>query len=322
MWAAFTFLARVRYLVNTVRYTVVPPTSLPNFRNPRPREAHTSCEMSVLHSAATGSGTLTVRAAAGLRSLFLDDLVQSEVWYFERRGGLQLALPWEVMQLMLLSTLALLHGREDESPRALVVGLGGGSLPRTVSLLAPALRVHSIELEPAVLEAATAWFGLKLDGRVTAEVAEAGSYLAETPSGTWDVIVLDAFSASGLAGCVADGAALRDAVRALKPDGVLIVDLHTSHGQGADSQDADYRTTESVLSTLMSLFPSVHRWDCASCQNVLAICRCVAETESAPTELLHEQIRTVWPTAAEACSGLDLQAALTRLLPQKHVHEQ
>ena len=268
--------------------------------------------MRILHYERTArTGTeLSVREQAGVRALYLGDTVQTEAWVFARHGGaIELAQPWELVQLMLVLVLAWLEATPARS-RVLVVGLGGGSLPHALAAFGVDVRVHSIELEEEMLDAATRWFGLVLTERCTAEVAEAGAWLRGAPGGAWDVIVLDVFTAAGLADCVADGGGLRESARVVAEGGLVIVDLHTAHGEGADD-DADRQAAGRVLRTLCTLFGHVYRFELTQTDNVLALCH--NGDRRLDGAAWQTAMFGAWARAAEACPGLDLRGALERL---------
>jgi spermidine synthase len=79
--------------------------------------------------------------------------------------------------------------------RALIIGLGGGTLPNTLRKLYPALQIDVVEIDPAVVRVATKYFGFtptaslraaEMDGRVFVKRA-----LRQTTR--YDLIMLDAF---------------------------------------------------------------------------------------------------------------------------------
>lgn len=124
---------------------------------------------------------LTISDEATLRTLALDGHCQSEVVLL-RGGGLSMAQPLELVKIMCLVTLGWLSGSAAESleaPRVLLLGLGGGSIARVLSATMPPMGwVHSVELEPEVIQAAVDYFGLVVRDRCcTVEAGEAGTFL-------------------------------------------------------------------------------------------------------------------------------------------------
>ena len=221
---------------------------------------------------------LTVSEEDGIRTLFLDDLCQSDV-HVRDDGLLDCAQPLELVQVMSLFASSWCTG---DAPRVLLLGLGGGSIARVLRSALPRLgRLHSVELEPEVITAATQFFGLELDEtHCTVEAAECSNFLkqehtklrkkcASRQNGN-DVILLDAFTSQGLAPSVREQATLDHARGCLSPTGLLLVNLHT--GPPSDPDDPDYYIARAVLRSLCARFESVYSILCNTTQNLIAVC--------------------------------------------------
>jgi spermidine synthase len=74
----------------------------------------------------------------------------------------------------------------------LVVGLGGGSLSNALCHLFPEATVVSVDIEPAVVEAARRYFFLREDERSRVVIEDARRLLESSPE-SYDIIYLDAF---------------------------------------------------------------------------------------------------------------------------------
>lgn len=79
-----------------------------------------------------------------------------------------------------------------EATRALVIGLGGGSLPKRMWRDYPAMHLHAVELDPEVVELAYDFFALPDDARIEVFVDDGRAFL-EHCTHTYDIIVIDAF---------------------------------------------------------------------------------------------------------------------------------
>lgn len=55
----------------------------------------------------------------------------------------------------------------DVPVSVLLVGLGGGGLPQFLRDFVPNINIEVVELDPAVLEVAKEWFGLRPDDRLS-----------------------------------------------------------------------------------------------------------------------------------------------------------
>src|SRR3712207_2811383 len=73
-----------------------------------------------------------------------------------------------------------------------MIGVGGGSLVRSLHRVAPGARIDAVELHGPVLDLARRWFGLPDGPWVTYHVDDGRRFLARTPR-RYDLIVLDAF---------------------------------------------------------------------------------------------------------------------------------
>jgi spermidine synthase len=77
----------------------------------------------------------------------------------------------------------------------LIVGLGGGTLPRTLERLLPQADIDVVEIDPAVVGVAQQYFGFKPDERVHLIVQDGRAYVRQSLRGTkhYDLIILDAY---------------------------------------------------------------------------------------------------------------------------------
>ncbi len=111
------------------------------------------------------------------------------------------------------------------APRFLLVGLGGGTLSKAVARQFPGGEVTTVEIEPAVVEAARRFFDYQESPRVITVVDDARHFL-ETTDGRYDVILIDAFDEGGAPPALRSVeffTLLRDH---LKPQGVVISNVH------------------------------------------------------------------------------------------------
>lgn len=137
----------------------------------------------------------------------------------------ELSLPY-TRQMM--AVVALWESRRPETAKApsfLLVGLGGGSLSKAVARQFPGGEVTTVEIEPAVVEAARRFFDYQESSRVTTVVDDARHFL-ETTDGHYDVVLVDAFDEGGAPTALRSVeffALLRDHLR---PYGVVISNVH------------------------------------------------------------------------------------------------
>jgi spermidine synthase len=95
----------------------------------------------------------------------------------------------------LLALGALLY--QPEPKRALVVGLGGGVIPRQLHHHFPELQIDIAEIDPDIQPIAEHFFGFRTDDRMRVHVADGRVFIRrqrrQDPVPRYDIVVLDAF---------------------------------------------------------------------------------------------------------------------------------
>ena len=114
-----------------------------------------------------------------------------------------------------------------------MIGLGGGSLTRFCHRHLPSARITVVENNPAVI-ALRETFGVPADDdRFTVVAGDGGAFIARSP-GSFDVLLVDAFDASGLPPQLGSLAFYHGCFRALLPGGLLVANLHADDFRHAD----------------------------------------------------------------------------------------
>jgi spermidine synthase len=80
-----------------------------------------------------------------------------------------------------------------DATRMLLVGLGGGSVAKQFWRDYPEMHVDAVELDPEVAEIAHDLFELPRDERICVHVAEGRAFVELQATGTYDIILVDAF---------------------------------------------------------------------------------------------------------------------------------
>jgi spermidine synthase len=131
--------------------------------------------------------------------------------------------------------------------RALAIGLGAGSVPRTLRLR-HGLEVEAVEIAPEVADIARRWFGFPAD--VPIAVAD-GRTFVETTEARYDFVVLDAFSSETHPAHLFTREFFARVAAILTPEGILAINTAgMPHGDGASAW-------RSVHRTLAVVFPEV-----------------------------------------------------------------
>jgi spermidine synthase len=108
--------------------------------------------------------------------------------------------------------------------RVLIVGLGGGTLPRFLHSHFPEMMVDVVELDPAVVALAKEYCGFEEDPRLRVFVDDGRDFI-EASRGGYDVIILDSFDTDSIPThlstlefvCIVKGA--------LAPEGIVIANV-------------------------------------------------------------------------------------------------
>ncbi|HEX6928525.1 MAG TPA: fused MFS/spermidine synthase [Gammaproteobacteria bacterium] len=113
---------------------------------------------------------------------------------------------------------------EPKPERILVVGLGGGSIPRTFDRLFPEAQIDVVEIDPAVVDVAERFFGFKEGGNVDVTVKDARVFVKQAGifGQEYDYIVLDAFNGDYIPAHLMTREWLEECRKILSDDGVLV----------------------------------------------------------------------------------------------------
>lgn len=143
--------------------------------------------------------------------------------------------------------------------RILIIGLGGGSIPTFLRKRLPKAYIDVVELDPAVLDVARSHFGFREDERLRAHIADGRDWI-EKSGARYDLILLDAFSATAVPYALTTREFLTAVSRLLTPDGVVIGNLW---GRFANSLYDD------MVSTYLDVYRTVAVMDVATASNKL-----------------------------------------------------
>jgi spermidine synthase len=114
----------------------------------------------------------------------------------------------------------------QSAPREiLMIGLGGGSMPKFCHRHLPSARVTVVENNPAVIELRREFRIPDDDERLSVIAADGAAFLREFDGGA-DALLVDAFDEGGQPPALCSQAFYDDCRRALAPGGVLVVNLH------------------------------------------------------------------------------------------------
>lgn len=164
------------------------------------------------------AGTIEISEEAGVRYLhFSSDWVQGAM-RIRRPFALELAYTREMMAGLLL--------REAPWPRkALLIGLGAGSLAKFIHRHLPGTHGTVVEIDPHVDTVARLHFRLPDDdGRLVVRIGDGAEFM-RTDGESYDYILVDGFDKHARAGVLDTAAFYADCRARLSGDGLLAVNL-------------------------------------------------------------------------------------------------
>jgi spermidine synthase len=168
----------------------------------------------------------------------------------------------EPHRLVLSYTRSMLSGllftREPRS--ALVLGLGGGSLPRFLMHVFPTCRIDVVERRAQVVQVAHDYFHLARSPRLRIHVCDAGVFLREDSGRTYDLVLVDLHDRNGTAPVVTEPGFLASCARRLAARGVFAINVWTDPSESVPpSILRDHRAT---FEDRHLVLPVTGKWNC------------------------------------------------------------
>jgi spermidine synthase len=112
----------------------------------------------------------------------------------------------------------------------LIIGLGGGTLPRTLEKLLPAADIDVVEIDPAVVAVAGQYFGFREDEHVHLTVQDGRAYVRQALRGSkrYELIMLDAYEHQYIPEHMLTREFLTEVRSLLQPDGIVAANTFSS----------------------------------------------------------------------------------------------
>jgi spermidine synthase len=169
---------------------------------------------------------LEVTEERGVRTLHLGSRAIQSAMRVSRPWDLELAYTRAMMGFLLF---------KPAPADVLMIGLGGGSLAKFIRKQRPQTRITAVEIDPRVIAAARSHFELPADDASLRVIEGDGALYVRQHAVGADVILLDGFDAGNQVEALATQTFYAACRRALRPGGVLVVNLW-----GRDSGFAEY----------------------------------------------------------------------------------
>lgn len=168
----------------------------------------------IIHRTRDDQGPIEVMEDGAIRSLHFGTAARQSAMSLYEPEYLLLSYTRAMMA-------ALLFGEPPR--RALLVGLGGGSLAKFLLHHFPRCRIEVVELRHAVVSAARDHFQLPESDNLEIILGDGGEYLDQADAESYDLVLIDAYDETGMDPNLGEHDALRAARRILRSDGVLSI---------------------------------------------------------------------------------------------------
>ncbi len=140
---------------------------------------------------------------------------------------------------------------QPQPRRVLVIGMGGGTVPKRYVQDYPQVRVDVVEIDPEVVEVAYRFFRVPRDGRLRA-FAQDGRQFVQGTEERYDHVLMDAYLRDTLPFHLATREFFREVRAKLQPGGVFVVNV-------IGALDGPYsRLFRAVYRTLREVYPGVY----------------------------------------------------------------
>jgi spermidine synthase len=169
---------------------------------------------------------LEVTEERGIRTLHLGSRAIQSAMRMSRPWDLELAYTRAMMGFLMFNPMP---------QNVLMIGLGGGSLAKFIRKQRPQTHITAVEIDPRVIAAARTHFDLPPDDETLSVIeADGAVYVRQHPASA-DIILLDGFDAGNQVEALATQTFYAACRRALKPRGMLVVNLW-----GRDTEFKEY----------------------------------------------------------------------------------
>jgi spermidine synthase len=194
-----------------------------------------------LYEKDTGYHRIRVEETRERRYLYFDGTLQSSM---DRRDPASLELLYSRF-----TSLGLVL--RPDAAKALIIGLGGGSMAKKYHKEFPEIEIDSIEIDPDVVEVARKFFHFQEDSCQRVHGGDGREFLTRADD-RFDLILLDAYYADNMPFHLVTREFFGTARRKMTPEGVLVINLIGSL-RGPDSA-----MIRAAIKTLSSVFPQVY----------------------------------------------------------------
>ena len=208
------------------------------------------------------SGTLPLPAWARIKTLFQKDSFYHHIRVEEDEQARYLYFDQTLQSAMNLNdpaALRLNYSRyaslglafRPDAKKALIIGLGGGSIPKKYQKEFPALEMDVAEIDPEVIEVAKKYFSFQ-EGKNIRVHAQDGRLFLTRATQRYDLILVDAYFRDAIPFHLTTREFFTTANQKLAPNGIIVANIIGAvTGPGG-------KITRSVVRTLRGIFPQIY----------------------------------------------------------------
>jgi spermidine synthase len=177
---------------------------------------------------------------------------EARYMYFDRtlQSAMNLKNPTE-LRLIYSRYTSLAFAFRPDAKNILIVGLGGGSIPKKLQKSFPSLQIDVVEIDPEVIQIAKSQFNVRESKNLRLYTQDGRLFLTRTQT-QYDIILLDAYYADAMPFHLATKEFFELAQRKLTPNGLIVANLISAvTGQSG-------RIARAFAKTERQIFPQVY----------------------------------------------------------------
>lgn len=150
---------------------------------------------------------------------------EARYMYFDRtlQSAMNLKDPTALRLIYSQYTSLGLTFRPD-AKKMLVIGLGGGSIPKKIQKEFPHMEIDAVEIDPEVIKMAKDYFHVKENARLRLHAQDGRLFLTRTKH-QYDIILLDAYFTDAMPFHLTTREFFELAQKRLTPDGIIVANL-------------------------------------------------------------------------------------------------
>jgi spermidine synthase len=207
-----------------------------------------------------------------------------------------------MLEYTALAFCGLLYKSEPE--KVLVLGLGGGVIPRELHYYFPSIEIDVVEIDPEIQLVATQFFGFRDDDKLKVYIDDGRMFIKKQlrldPVSKYDLVILDAFNSDYIPFHLMTKEFLEEVKGILAEDGVVIANVFYSN-----------RLFDAELKTFLAVFGRCQAFFGTSSTNAML----VALGPTSPTLTVKEAMDRAEVVQSKHKLSFDMLAVAKRLRP-------